>query len=208
LVDASSSMVFEGKLARAKQLAAAFGVMGLLGAERVSAYCFNSSESAPERLAPCVGRASMMKLFRFMERVEGGGDEPVEAGIESSLKYHAGRGVAVVLSDFLTFGDVRRAFNLIFNAGLEVFAVQVLAPAEIDPDVTGDVRLVDSETSGNLDVSSAGDLLDLYQEYRVAYEGQLAVLSQQRSGRFVSISSEDRLEWVLFDLFRRRGWLR
>ena len=103
---------------------------------------------------------------------------------------------------------MRRAFNLIFNAGLEVFAVQVLAPAEIDPDVTGDVRLVDSETGTALDVSSAGDLLDLYQQYRVAYEGQLAVLSQQRSGRFVSISSEDRLEWVLFDLFRRRGWLR
>ena len=78
----------------------------------------------------------------------------------------------------------------------------------MDPDVTGDIRLVDCETQGNLDVSSANDLLDLYQEYRVAYEGQLAVLSQQRSGRFVSISSEDRLEWVLFDLFRRRGWLR
>ncbi|NQT52589.1 DUF58 domain-containing protein, partial [bacterium] len=35
VVDASGSMLFEGKLARAKQLAAAFGLMGLLGTERV-----------------------------------------------------------------------------------------------------------------------------------------------------------------------------
>ncbi len=36
LIDASASMGFEGKLLRAKQLAAAFGLMGLMGGERVS----------------------------------------------------------------------------------------------------------------------------------------------------------------------------
>ena len=36
LVDASSSMLFGDKLDRARQLAAAFGVLGLLGRERVS----------------------------------------------------------------------------------------------------------------------------------------------------------------------------
>jgi len=208
LLDASSSMGFEGKLDRARQLAAAFGLMGLFGRERVSVYSFNDSGAAPNRLAPCVGRANMLKIFGFIERIEAGGDAPVEEGMESFLKHHAGRGVAVLLSDFLTFGDLTRAFNLIFGAGLEIFAVQILAPSEIDPDVTGDTRLVDCETEGNLDVSSAGDLLDLYQEYRISYERRLAVLCQQRSGHFLSISSQAPLEWVLFDLFPRRGWVR
>jgi uncharacterized protein (DUF58 family) len=207
LVDASSSMSFEGKLDRAKQLAAAFGLVGLLGRERVSVYSFNSSERAPRRLPPCLGRASMMRLFEFIEKIEAGGDAPVEAGIESFLRYHAGRGAAVVLSDFLTFGDVGRGLNLLFTAGLEIFGVQILGPSEINPDVTGDMRLVDCETQGTLDVTSANELIELYREYCASYERRLAGLCRHRCGRFLSTSSTVAIEWVLFDLFRRQGWL-
>ncbi len=42
IVDASTSMLFEDKLLRARQLAAAFGIMGLLSVERVSALCSSS----------------------------------------------------------------------------------------------------------------------------------------------------------------------
>lgn len=208
LLDASSSMLFEEKLASAKAYAAAFGVMGLWGTERVSVWAAGSLDAAPAALAPCVGRANMMKLFAFLEGIEGGGDAPVEAAIETFLKYHSGRGVAVVVSDFLTFGDLRRAFNLLFSAGLEVFGIQILAPGEIDPDVTGDVRFVDAETAGTLDVSSAADLLRLYQDYRGSYERNLAALCRERGGRFVSVSSEDPVRSVLFDLLRRKGWIR
>src|SRR5262245_25708142 len=47
IVDASSSMQFEDKFERARQLAAAFGLMGLLNVERVSAYCCNHVGKEP-----------------------------------------------------------------------------------------------------------------------------------------------------------------
>ena len=181
--------------------------MGLTGGERVSAYAFNARQGAPARFAPTSGSANLANMFRFIERIESGGDAPVEQGIETCLKYHLGRGVAVVLSDFLTFGDVGRALNLLFSAGLETFGVQVLAPAEINPDLTGDVRLVDCETDQTLDVSSANDLLGLYQEYREHLERRLADLCRQRGGRFMAVSSESALDWVLFDQLRRKGWV-
>lgn len=207
LVDASASMGFEGKLLRAEQLAAAFGLMGLMGGERVSAYAFNARQGTPARFAPTSGRANLSNLLRFIERIESGGDAPVETGIETCLKHHFGRGVAVVLSDFLTFGDVGRALNLLYSAGMETFGVQVLAPAEMDPDLSGDVRLIDCETEQTLDVSSANDLLGLYREYREHLERRLAEMCRGRGGRFMSVSSEDPLEWLLFDRFRRRGWV-
>ncbi len=207
LIDASSSMLFEGKLDRARQLAAAFGVMGLLGTERVSVYAFNSLGDGPKRMPPSLGRASMMKLFSFIESIEGGGDAPLELGIESFLKYHAGRGVVVILSDFLTSGDVRRALNILFSSGLETMAVQILGPSEIDPEVSGDTRLVDSETQGTLDVSCNADLLAMYQEYRASTELMLSSMCQQRSGRFLATCATNGLDWVLFDLLRRKGWI-
>jgi uncharacterized protein (DUF58 family) len=206
LVDGSNSMMFERKLDRAKELAAAFGVMGLMGTERVSVTAFAGEGPGLERLGACVGRASMMKLFRFVEGIEGGGASPLEEGIDEFLKYHVGRGVAVILSDFLTFGDVRRALNSIFGRGLEIFAVQILGPTEVEPEVSGDVRFVDSETQAVLDVSPA-ELVALYQDCREDFERELALMCQQRSGRFVSVSSEDPLDWVLFDLLVRKGWI-
>ena len=132
---------------------------------------------------------------------------PVEQGIEHFLRQHSGRGVVVVMSDFLTAGDLRRAFNLVHSAGLEIFAVQLLGPSEIDPELTGDLRLIDCETLGNLDISSAGDLLALYHEYRTAHHAQLSALCQQRNGKFLSVSSGEPLERVVFDAMRRKGWI-
>ncbi len=204
LVDASNSMMFEGKFERARQLAAALGVLGLRAQEKVSAFALGS---AGGRLRPCTGRGSMGKLFAFLEGLAPGGEAPVERGIETFLRQHSGRGVAIVLSDFLTTGDMRRAFNQLHSAGLEIFAVQILAPSELAPEVAGDLRFVDCETLGHLDISSAGDLLGLYHEYRLAHEAQLTALCQQRAGKFLSISAGEPLERVLFDTMRRKGWI-
>lgn len=201
LVDSSASMQFEQKHERARQLAAAFGVLGLLNHERVSIYDMH------RRLAPCTGRASLRRMFEFIEQTQTGGATSLEAGIESLLKLHRGRGVCVLLSDFLSFDDLARGFNLLYATGLEIFGIQILAPSEIAPEVTGDLRLVDSETEQALDITSAGDLLSLYAEYRESYEQRLSSLCQRRAGRFVSISADAPLEWVLFDVLRRKGWI-
>jgi uncharacterized protein (DUF58 family) len=206
LVDVSNSMLFEEKFALARQLAAGFAVLGLRNQEKVS-ICAIGAAGAPSRLTPCTGRASQAKVFTFIEAMEGGGDEALERGIEGFLRQHTGRGVVIVLSDFLTSGDLRRAFSLLHGAGLEIFALQILGPGEMNPEVTGDLRFFDSETAAHLDITAAGDLLAIYQEYRAAHRLTLETLAQQRSGRFLSISAVEPFERVFFDLLRRKGWV-
>lgn len=207
LIDGSASMRFDGKLELSKQLAAAFGVMGLLNNERVSAYASHQAHDAPDRLPPCRGRVSMRSVFQFIESMEGRGDAPLERAAELLLRHHSGKGVCVILSDFLTFGNLKRGFNLLYSAGLEPLGIQILSPRELDPDLTSDLRLVDSETQETLDISSSADLLNLYQEYRQALEQELALLCRRRSGQFLSVSSTTSVETVLFDQLRRRGWI-
>jgi uncharacterized protein (DUF58 family) len=207
LIDASASMRFDGKLELARSLAAAFGVVGLVNNERVSAYAAHQAADAPERLPPCRGRVNLRALFQFIEGVEGRGDAPLDRAMELLLRHHSGRGVCVIVSDFLTFGDLKRGFNLLYAAGLEPLGIQILSPREIEPDVTSDLRLVDSETQETLDVSSGEGLLSLYQEYRRGLEDELALLCRRRSGRFLPVSSAATVESVLFDQLRRRGWI-
>lgn len=205
LIDGSKSMNFEGKFDRARELAAAFGLMALRHTERLSIHCLSRS---PIRLPVCTGRASMNKLFAFLERLDEPDETiPLEAAVENALAYHSGRGVVILLSDFLTFGSLRRAFNALFSHGLEILGLQILGPTEIDPDLSSDLRLVDAELEETLDVSAAGDLMRFYREHRSLHEEELKALCQSRSGRFLSTSSGDPLEEVLFDTLRRQGWV-
>ena len=205
LVDASTSMTFGGKLQLAQKVAAAMGVIALRGAEKVSAYSIGGPGG--KGLRPCTGRASQGKLFAFLEGIQAGGDVPVDVAVEGFLRNHRGRGMVVILSDFLTAGDMKRAFNLVHSAGLEVFALQILSPAEINPEVTGDFRLVDSETDGTLDISNAAALLALYDEYRTSHQAMLHALCQQRNGRFLTTSAAEPFEALFFETMRRKGWV-
>ena len=208
LLDTSLSMQSEEKFERAAQLAAAFSTMALRGTERVSLFAGRDSAGRPAMLKNCSGRSATRKVFEFLESRVSLGSKTVDDLISSALRVHRGRGIAIVLSDFLTAGDVSRSFNLLNSAGLEIFAVQVLGPNEIEPDLTGDVRLVDCETGRSLDVSSARDLLDLYHEHRVAQQAFLASQCRRRNGRFESVSSAETLEEILFEKLIRRGWIR
>ena len=216
ILDASASMRYGGssadggttKLTRAAQLAAAFGQSALCGVERVSAHACARAGEEPARLPPVSGRAALGRLLRFLEAVEPGGEYPIEDAVGDVLKRHRGRGIAVILSDFLTFGDLARPLGRLQAAGLEPWCVQVLAPEELDPDLAGDVRLVDCETGAGLDVTRAGDLLGLYRDHRLALEDELATQCRRRGGRFRTVSTADDLGGLLFGDLRREGWLR
>ena len=143
----------------------------------------------------------------FLERIEGGGNFPIEQAVDAVLKRHRGRGIVVLLSDFLTLGDLHKPLNLLFKSGLEIFALQILSPIELYPEVTGDLRFVDSETGDTLDISSAGELLGIYHEHRDALSEELSLMCRQRAGRFLSINSADSLEDTLFDSLLRKGWV-
>ena len=208
VVDASASMRFESKLRRALEAAAAFGVMGIMTGEPVSAWVLHGLEEDPVCLGPVRGRGSLRKMFHFLEGVEAGGDCPLETGIEALVKHHRGRGVAVVLSDFLTTGDLGRAVGALSHAGLETFGLQILGPAEIDPRVSDAVRFLDCETGDGLDITASPRLLEFYQSYRAGHARNIATLLKQRSGRFLSLSAADDLDEVLFEVLPRKGWVR
>ena len=207
LVDASTSMLFEDKLLRARQLAAAFGIMGLLNVERVSAYAIHSQSDRPWRLPPGSGRTKIRPLLAFLEQLEGGGNVPIEKAVETLLRFHRGRGVAIIISDFLTFGDLSRPMNMLYSSGLEVWGLQMLSESEIQPNVQGDLRFVDSETQETLDITNASELLNVYHDQRMWLQQNLDSMCRSRQGRFISVNSASTPQAILFDQLCRQGWV-
>ncbi|MBS0202414.1 MAG: DUF58 domain-containing protein [Planctomycetes bacterium] len=207
LVDASASMQFGDKFLRARQLAACFAIMGLMNIEKVSVFACQHAGTTPLILSPCTGRISMKRVLKFLEDIPPGGDFPIEEAVEAVLVQHRGRGIAVLLSDFLTFGAMDRPMNMLFSAGLEVFAIQLLSAIELNPELTGDLRFVDSESGQTLDVSSVGDLIGFYHEHLNGLQEYLSTLCRQRNGRFIHLDASLPLDEILFDVLKRKGWV-
>ena len=210
IVDSSESMTFGGKFLLAKKIATAFGLIGLYGNERVSAWYptdyngFSFTDAFP----PSHGRSYIKKYLNFTNESKAGGDLSFADSIDNVLKHHKGKGAVLLLSDFLTPSNISHSMNSLFSSGLEIFGVQILSPAEIDPELNSDARFVDSETSANIDISSGGDLLKIYHEHRLNYTHNLEKICKKRSGRFLSVSSETDIETILFDIMQKRGWLK
>ncbi len=206
-IDRSASMGFEDKLLRATQAALALGLVGLAGGERVSVYAMADVAASPVVLPPARGRRNLGKLVAGLEGLAAAGDLAPERAIERMLALHKGKGIAIVVSDFLTPGRFDTTFSRIQGAGLEPWALQILGPSELDPTLDGDLRLVDGETGHALDVTAAGDLLEIYHEHRLALEHTVSSLARRAGGRFLAASAGMDAETLVLGTMRRAGWI-
>ena len=96
---------------------------------------------------------------------------------------------------------------MLFSSGLEIWGLQILGASEIQPDVQGDLRFVDSETGGTLDITNAAELLNIYHSQRLALQEVIDGQCRRRNGRFLSIDASESLETILFDRLCRQGWV-
>ena len=80
IVDASSSMQFDGKFERARQLAAAFGLMGLMNVERVSSFVCNHVGQRAAVSAPLHRARQPPAAVRFSGEDRGGRRLPHRPG--------------------------------------------------------------------------------------------------------------------------------
>jgi len=97
--------------------------------------------------------------------------------------------------------------NMLYSAGLEVWGLQVLSHSEINPEVQGDLRLVDCETGDTLDITNASELISVYNDQREWLQQQLDTMCRRRNGRFTAINTTDTLSEILFDTLCRKGWV-
>jgi uncharacterized protein (DUF58 family) len=206
LVDTSASMAFEGKFDRARRLAAAIGTVALAGPEPVTLIAIQPTGN-PVRLARLRGRQARLRLLTALAELEPGGPTGIDDTITARLASYHGRGIVLILSDFLGAPHLGRALDQLAASGCEPWGLQILGRSEIAPDLAGDLRLVDSETDTTIDISNAAELLEFYHEQRQALMHWLGNHLCQRGGRYLDSASDAPIDQLIFDRMVRQGWL-
>ena len=148
VVDTSSSMnqPFPEKRLTAQKLAVALGYMGLAGHHRVSLYSIGESVSDP--VAPLKGQSSLQRVLGFVGGLKFEGKTNLDQAFQDFRPSRRRYGIIFVISD-LYGREIDEAVTSIKHASLwpgEVHFLHVHHPWEEDPDLDGEIELLDVET--------------------------------------------------------------
>src|SRR5438876_9555305 len=221
LLDASESMTFgePRKFDFARQVAAAVGYVALCGFDRVRIMTFpelsgepmNESElqartqelAARGALRSVRGRKSALQFFQNLNQLTAGGVTGFNQALRRGALQARQTGVAVVLSDFLDPAGYESGLAALLGRGFQVNAVQILAPEELTPTAYGDLRLIDSETGGQQEVTFGKYRLNAYQKTVQNFCQRLREHCAARGCNFFLAASDTPLEELLLKQLRQ-----
>src|SRR6195256_2763576 len=145
LIDNSMSMDFgtPSKLHYAKQVAAALGFIGLVNMDRVVIEAFNNRLT--QSLPAVRGRRSLWRLMDFLQKIEPAGPSDLRKALRTFSLKSSGKGIVVLLSDFMDKGGYEEALRYLVARQLDIYVIQILSHEEIEPEIVGDLQLVDVE---------------------------------------------------------------
>jgi uncharacterized protein (DUF58 family) len=213
LIDASASMRFGAppKLGFACKMAAAVGYIALVGYDRLSVEAFCGE--AATRLPRCRGKASTYKFFTFLESIlDARPDEKKDTRLEEWCRSYAlrnrAKGVAVLLSDFLDPSGFDGCLRRLSTSGSDLYVVHVLSRDEVEPQVTGDLRLIDSETNAFTEISMSRALLKRYKDNVGGFCTALRRECLARGIGYIPATSDMPFERLVLDLIRRGGMVK
>ncbi len=223
VVDASPSMDAgePSKLVFAQRLALALAYIGLVNQNRVVVSLIGAPGRAPvQRLNPLRGRRNVERVARFLldksrppeeaERETGAGDS-FNRALRAVAHSRSGRGVMVVISDFLVRADLREGLNfLACGGGYETTCLQVLAPTELDPAragagaIVGDLRLIDVETGDGAEVTISAAMLKRYRQRLERHVETLRLSCAARGMNHLLLRSDAEIGPLILGSLRRR----
>ncbi len=208
LLDNSLSMDFGSptKLHYAKQLAAALGFVGLVNMDRVMIEAFN--DRLTQTMPAARGRRSLWRLLDFLGKVEPAGPSDLARALRDFSIKCSGKGIVVVLSDFMDKKGYEEAIRFLIARQLDVYLIQILSQEEIDPEIVGDLKLVDVEDSDEAEITVNAPLLRRYKQNLEAYRAALHKFCTQRGVTCLFTSNQVPFDRLVLTYLRQRGLVR
>ncbi len=204
LLDASASMTAgqPPKLLFAKRAAAALGYIGLASEDRVTVSALTGRVA--RRRAAMRGSGRIFRLLADLSAIEPtDGPTDLVAAARHAAAQLRGKGVVILLSDLLD-PAADKVIRELAATGSELIVLHVLSPDELDPQLEGDLRLVDVETGVGVDVTVDLPTLDAYKARLSAWKAGFADLAAKRRASYVDLPSDANLADLMFNELRRR----
>jgi uncharacterized protein (DUF58 family) len=205
LLDTSLSMNFgtPTKLHYGKQVAAALAFIGLVNHDRVILDTFATKLDVG---IPSVrGRSQMWRVIDYLEHLASSGESDLKTAARDFAIRHAGKGIVVVISDFLDKHGYEDALRYLLARKMDIFVIHLLSQEEVEPELVGDLRLVDVEDDDIAEITMSAPLLKRYKDNLNAFVGGLKEWCTRRGITYIFTTNQYPFEKLILNYLRERG---
>ncbi len=211
-IDCSASMGKPNakKAAYALGFAAALGFLSVHNMDKLS-YRLIRGGSCTDPFGLIVGKTPFFRAVSEFESIPFEEEADLGEAILSS-EVSNGNGLSVIVSDFFTESDWKKAVDFLCYKKRQVLLVQVLAPEDRDPSYSGRVNLIDSESADALDernmkINATRGMQLAYAEALKDYLADMRSFCTSRGAEFVSVTCDKPIEKELFGELLKTGIL-
>ncbi len=208
LIDNSLSMDFGDptKLHYARQVAAALGFIGLVNMDRVAIEVFN--DRLTQSLPAIRGRRSLWRMMDFLEKLEPAGPSDMRRALRTFSLKSSGKGIVILLGDFMVKGGYEEALRYLIARQMDIYVIQILSQEEIDPEIVGDLQLVDVEDDDMAEITVSAPLLKRYKQNLAAYRATLQEFCSRRGITYIFANNQDPFDRLVLNYLRHKGLVR
>ncbi|MFA6043926.1 MAG: DUF58 domain-containing protein [Phycisphaerales bacterium] len=184
----------------------ALGYVGLVNLNRVSATAMGPGPgSVTTSLRDLRGKRRSHDLANWICSLNPGGTFSFREAAERIAMARRGKGLMLVFSDFFFKEGYEQGLRRLVGHGYDVFVVQVLSPQEVEPPITGDLRLKDVEDGDMAEVTISAPLLKRYKAMLAAYCEQMRTFCARRDLTLITVRSDTPVDVLVLDYLRKRG---
>jgi len=213
-LDCSASMMKPDrrKAVCAMQAAAGIGFLSVKNMDKTSIKLIYGG-FADDFCSIVTGKETFFHAATGFEGLEFRGCADITAAVTGCRNLGSNDGLTVIISDFLTENDWKKAVDYLLYRKRQVMMIQILSPEDINPLYNGKVRLIDTEAESEND----GRIMKMrisraaYKAYMQAlddYAEEIKSFCVSRGVFFISVSSGDPIEKLFFEKIYRTGAIR
>ena len=210
LLDASASMDFppdgdadQRKLLFAKRIAAGLAYISLSSNDRLVLSAFNESGSGS--FGPARGQARGLAMLRYLQDIRAGGRTDLNVTLADYARRVQRPGLTLLISDMFSPSGFVDGLNALLSRGHEVAVMHVLAPAEISPPLTGDLRLIDMETGWTQEVSVDASMRGIYERRLGDWRDGIRDECRRRGAHYFPLATDTPWQRLILSDMRRAG---
>lgn len=208
LIDSTESMRFgnPSKLLYAKQLAAALGFVGLCRADRVRIETLSTTLRNPGPVLR--GRRSLWRMLEYLEKVDAAEEISLATGVKNFCLRNSGKGILVLITDLLDKSGYDAALRFLVAQRMDVYVIHVLCPEELNPELKGDLKLVDCEDGDIAEITVSKPLMDRYRQTLASFVDGAREFCLRRGISYLLANTSVPVEQLVSSYLRRQGLVR
>lgn len=210
-LDCSASMGKDNPKKAAYSVAAA-AALGFLSVHNMDKVSFNimKGEKAENPFGTIIGKTPFFRAVNYLENIEFSDDVDMEKCITSCPDCGTNNGLTVIISDFFTESNWKKAIDYLLYKKRQVLLIQVLTPDEEDPVYDGRYNLIDSESvdisdGRNMRLRITRSMLNAYQEALADFKEDIKTFCRKRGVDYITVNTEYPIERVLFGELLKAG---